>query len=193
MKKHLSIFSVLFLTTVLMSCNDAADDANNTNSDSAATTSTDTTSTLTTTPVDDETVEFMTKAAHGGMMEVQLGKLAGDKAKSDRVKAFGAMMVTDHTKAGEELKSLASQKNVTLPTSPSEEHQHHIDDLSKKTGTDFDKAYMKMMVENHEKVIDDFKKDSSDGKEADVKSWAAKTLPTLRKHLDSARNIRKQQ
>ncbi|HEY4651370.1 MAG TPA: DUF4142 domain-containing protein, partial [Pontibacter sp.] len=97
----------------------------------------------------DDLSEFMTEAASGGMMEVELGNLAQQKGQSKEVKDFGRMMVTDHTKANEELKALAAQKNITLPTAMGEDHQEHVREVSKKTGADFDKAYMKLMVEDH--------------------------------------------
>jgi putative membrane protein len=131
----------------------------------------------------------MVKAADGGMEEVQMGKLANEKATNQRVKNFGQMMVDDHSKAGDELKSLASQKNVTLPASMSDDHQKDMDDLNKKKGKDFDKSYMKMMVSDHEKDISEFEKAAKNATDADLKAWADKTLPVLRKHLDSAKAI----
>jgi len=122
---------------------------------------------------------------------VELGKLALEKAKNQRVKDFGSMMVRDHSKAGDELKGLAASKNVTLPAGVSEDQQKHMDDLSKKSGSDFDKAYMKMMVDGHKEVADNFDKASKKATDADVKAWAAKTLPTIRMHLDSAQAINK--
>lgn len=156
------------------------------NNDSLSTASSGTPSTM---PVDKDVSDFAVKAAAGGMMEVQLGQIAQQKATNQRVKDFGAMMVKDHSAANDELKKLASSKNITLPTSVSNEQQKDIDDLNKKTGADFDKAYMKMMVNDHEKDIKDFEKAGNNLKDADVKSFAMKTLPTLQKHLDSAKAI----
>jgi putative membrane protein len=141
--------------------------------------------------VDEATSDFMTKVADVGMTEVKLGQMAQDKAMNQRVKDFGAMMVKDHSAAGDELKSLASGKNVTLPATPGEEHQRKMEDLSKKTGKDFDKAYINAMVDGHQSAISDFEKASKNTKDADVKAWIDKTLPTLKMHLDSARAIKK--
>ncbi len=124
------------------------------------------------------------------MTEVQLGKLAQEKSKNQRVKHFGEMMVQDHSKAGDELKGLASKKNVTLPADLSEDHKKHKADLSKKSGKDFDKSYMDMMVDGHQNAIDAFEKTSNNTKDADVKAWVDKILPTLRVHLDSAKAIK---
>jgi putative membrane protein len=131
----------------------------------------------------------MTKAAGGGMMEVELGQLAQQNAKSERVKNFGQMMVRDHSAANDDLKAVARQKNVTLPESMPAEHQHHKDDLSKKKGADFDKAYIKMMVDDHKKDIDEFEKMSKNASDPDVKNFATQKLPTLKTHLDSAQAI----
>jgi len=122
-------------------------------------------------------------------MEVQLGDAAQQLAAGSRVKEFGNMMVRDHSKANDELKTLAVSKNITLPDSVGEEHKKHIDDLKKKKGVDFDKAYINMMVDDHKEDIDMFEKAANNLKDADLKAFAARTLPTLRAHLDSAQTI----
>jgi putative membrane protein len=123
------------------------------------------------------------------LMEVELGKIAQEKATNPRIKEFGAMMAKDHSEANDQLKSLAQQKNITLPASVSDKQQKEIDDLNKKTGKDFDKAYMNMMLDDHKKDIKKFEKAGNDLKDADIKSFAMNALPTLQKHLDSARAI----
>lgn len=140
--------------------------------------------------VDDKTHEFMNEVALGGMAEVELGKLAQEKAIHQRVKNFGEMMVNDHSAANSDLKAIAQQKNVTLPSDMGK-HKDHYDDLSKKQGADFDKAYMKMMVDDHQDNIDAFEKIAENGTDPDVKTFASQKLPTLRKHLDSAKAINK--
>ena len=199
MKKRAIVFLALpFVFACNNSSNDSvqkADSANESKSDtSTSMNTTDTTSkmsTVTTMSVDQPTSEFMTKVADVGMTEVKLGQMAQDKATSQRVKDFGAMMVKDHTAAGDELKNMARQKNVTLPETMSNDHQKKTDDLNKKTGKDFDKAYMKAMVDGHQSTVNDFEKASKNTKDADVKAWVDKTLPTLRMHLDSAKAIQK--
>jgi putative membrane protein len=138
--------------------------------------------------LDDKTHDFMNEAAMGGMAEVELGKLAQEKARSQRVKNFGEMMVRDHSAANDDLKAIARQKNVTLPADLGK-HKDHYNDMSKKTGADFDKAYMKMMVDDHQDDIDAFEKIANNGTDPDVKTFASQKLPTLRKHLDSAKAI----
>jgi putative membrane protein len=194
-----SSFAVLAVAA-LMSCQGTSTDNNNSDSTGAINAAPDTSvaqgdqnmnNNNATTTVDENTQTFMTKAAGGGLMEVELGQLAQQNAKSERVKNFGQMMVRDHSQANDDLKAVARQKNVTLPETMPAEHQHHKDDLSKKTGAEFDKAYMKMMVDDHKKDIDAFEKASKDASDPDVKNFASQKLPTLRMHLDSAKAINK--
>lgn len=132
---------------------------------------------------------FVMEAASGGMMEVQLGKFAEMNAASAKVKEFGRMMVTDHTKANTELKGIASSKNVVVSPAPMEKHQKHIDELKAKKGADFDKAYVDMMVDDHKEDISKFEDEANKGNDADVKAFAAKTLPVLNKHLEHIKGI----
>ena len=174
-----------------------ADSANNTKMDTSNTSnnSMDTSSSnkmSSTVAVDKTTSDFMVKVADVGMTEVKLGQMAQDKGMSQRIKDFGAMMVKDHTAAGDELKNLAERKNVTLPATVGNDHQKKIDDLNKKSGKDFDKAYINAMVDGHKSTVNDFEKASKNAKDADVKAWVDKTLPTLEMHLDSAKAIKKE-
>jgi putative membrane protein len=130
---------------------------------------------------------FAKEAAIGGMAEVELGTLAKEKASSPDVKQFADRMVTDHSKANDELKQWAQQKNATLPTDVDAKHKATKDRLSKLSGEEFDKAYMHEMVSDHVKDVNEFKKESTAAKDADLKAWAGKTLPTLEEHLKSAR------
>ena len=117
------------------------------------------------------------------MAEVELGKLASQKASNPKVKAFGQRMVTDHGQAGEELKSLAASKQIVLSTSIDSKHQAVHDRLAKLSGAEFDRAYITEMIAGHKKVAADFNEESVSGNDSDVKAWAAKTLPTVREHL----------
>jgi putative membrane protein len=134
---------------------------------------------------------FVMKAAEGGMAEVELGQLAADKATSDEVKNFGKRMVADHGKANDELKSLAQQKNITLPTDVNAKDKATKDRLSKLSGPAFDKAYMQHMLQDHRTDVNEFKKESTSGKDPEVKAWAGKTLPTLEEHLRMAQDANK--
>jgi putative membrane protein len=128
----------------------------------------------------------MNKAAQGGQAEVELGQLATQKGQSDDVKKFGQHMVDDHSKANDQLKSLAGQKGVTLPTDVSAKDKALKDRLSNLSGAQFDHAYMTAMVKDHKEDIAEFKKEANSGKDSDVKNWASQTLPTLEDHLKMA-------
>ena len=134
--------------------------------------------------------EFVMEAASGGLMEVALGKIAATNASSAKVKEFGTMMVTDHTKANTELKAVAATKNITVPTTPNEKHQKHIDELKAKKGAEFDKAYVDMMVDDHKEDISKFETEANNGKDADIKAFASKTLPVLNKHLQHVQGLK---
>ena len=197
MKKVIMAVLLISATLFFTACGgDSTTDTSNTNSSKDSTDSTrgdkpaDTMSPQTVnTPPSQESIDFVNKAATGGMMEVEAGKLAQQNAKSQRVKDFGSMMVTDHSQANEELKSLASANNVTVPTALPPEHQKHIDMMSKMKGDAFDKHYMSMMVNDHKKVMAEFEKEANGETNDPFKAFAAKTLPTLKKHLDSANAI----
>jgi len=126
---------------------------------------------------------FADTAAKGGMMEVMTGQLAADNASDASVKALGQMMVKDHTKANNELKQWASNAGYTLPTNLDADQQKKYDDLKTKKGADFDRMYTDLMVADHKKVIAAFKKETSEGHDNALKSFAGKTLPTLEHHL----------
>lgn len=124
-------------------------------------------------------------------MEVELGQLAQQKAQAVSVKDFGTRMVTDHSKANDELKALAAQKNLQYPTELEHKQRSMVDKLAKLSGSDFDKKYMKMMVKDHTKDVKEFHKAVKKVKDADLNAWAAKTLPTLEQHLQQAKDVHK--
>jgi putative membrane protein len=140
--------------------------------------------------LEDDT-DFAVKAADGGMLEVQLAELALTKASSPKVKEFAQMMITDHTKANDELKNLAQSKNISLPTALSEENQKDYNDLAEKSGPDFDKAYCDFMVKDHKDDLEEFKKAADDSKDPDLKSWAAGKVTVLEHHLSMAEDMDK--
>ncbi|HWB26878.1 MAG TPA: DUF4142 domain-containing protein [Chitinophagaceae bacterium] len=142
-----------------------------------------------TTPLEKADGDFVVDAANGGMTEVAASQLAQNNATTDRIKNFANMMVQDHTKAGNELKKLATAKGLTLPAAISDKNQKKIDDLGKKTGAQFDKAYVNLMLNDHKNAVDMFKKEANDAKDSDLKNWATSTLPTLQMHLDSIKAI----
>ena len=134
---------------------------------------------------------FVKKAAAGGMAEVELGKLAQQKGTSAEVKTFGQRMVDDHSKANDELKSIAQTKNITLPTDLSAKDKALRDRLEKLSGAAFDRAYMQAMLKDHREDVNEFRHESTAGSDPDVKQFAAKTLPTLEDHLKLAQDANK--
>jgi putative membrane protein len=133
--------------------------------------------------------KFATTAAADGLAEVDAGKMAQNKAISPRVKEFATMMVNDHTKAGDELATLAKTKSIALPLMPDADAKKAADDLAAKSGKDFDKAYINAMVDGHKKAVKLFEDASQNCKDPDLKAFATKTLPTLKMHLDSVQAI----
>lgn len=201
MKTSKKLLSSVFLCILLAACGngsgnkDSVDSAKNMN-DSTSKAMKDSSASdslagknVSSTPVDKDATNFAVTAANGGMAEVAMGQVAQTNGFSQRVKDFGAMMVKEHSAAGEKLKKLASSKNIALPATLSDKEQKHVADMQKKTGKDFDKAYMNMMLDDHKTDIKDFQKASTDCKDPDLKSFAMTLLPTLQKHLDSARAI----
>jgi putative membrane protein len=133
--------------------------------------------------------EFLMDAAMGGLMEVELGRVAAQQASSDAVKQFGQRMVDDHSKANAELMSLAQGKGITLPTELDTKHRDQVTKLSGMTGAEFDRAYMNMMVSDHNKDVPAFEKESTKGVDPDLKAFAGKTLPTLKEHQQLAKSL----
>lgn len=129
---------------------------------------------------------FLMEAAMGGMMEVELGRLATEKGASEAVKQFGQRMVDDHSKANQELMNLAQGKGITLPTTMDEKHHKDMTKLSSLSGAEFDREYAKMMLSDHRKDVSEFEKQSTRGTDADLREFAGKTLPTLQEHLKLA-------
>lgn len=134
---------------------------------------------------------FIRNAASSGDMEVQLGGIAQQKGKNQAVKDFGKRMETDHKTAGDELKALAQKKNVSLAGKLSKGDQAMVDKLNKASGDDFDKQYMAAMVRDHKKDLAMFKKESGRAKDAELKQWIDKTIPTLEDHYKLARETAK--
>jgi putative membrane protein len=131
---------------------------------------------------------FVKKAAQDGMTEVQLGKLAQQKSSNADVKEFGARMVKDHSKANAELESVAKSKNLDVPKSLESKHRAVIDELKGKSGAEFDAAYAENMASDHAKAVDLFTQ-ASQSSDAEIASFAKKTLPTLQEHKQMADSL----
>jgi putative membrane protein len=132
---------------------------------------------------------FVHKASHAGLAEVQMGKMAMARAASAEVKAFGQRMVDDHTQANQELMTIAQAKHIPVAHTFDQKHQAVADKLAALHGTEFDHAYVAGQLADHEEAVSLFTREAKEGKDAELKAFAAKTLPTLQEHLQLARNM----
>jgi putative membrane protein len=132
---------------------------------------------------------FVIDAARGGMAEVELAHLAEQKAANERVKQFAQKMIADHGKANTELRAIADSKDINVPMDLGESHKEMMDRLSKLSGPAFDQAYIQAMVADHTKSVVEFRKEAENGKDAAVKAFAAKTLPTIEEHMKMVQEI----
>jgi len=135
------------------------------------------------------TNSFYAAAARGGMAEVELSKAAQTKATNPEVKKFAQMMLNDHTKANTELKTMASKKNVTLPAELATADRATLQELNDLSGAEFDRTYVDAMVDAHETDVQLFEDQAGDDTDPEAKAFAAKTLPTLQKHLEMIKGI----
>ncbi|TWO68734.1 DUF4142 domain-containing protein [Caenimonas sedimenti] len=134
--------------------------------------------------------KFIENAAESGMFEVQAAQLAASKATDAQVKSFASMLVDHHTAANNELMQIANAKGVELPAAPPRGKRKDVEDLGKKNGAEFDKEFMREVgIKAHEKDIKLFEKASKDVKDAQLKAFVDKTLPTLREHLAQAQKL----
>lgn len=132
---------------------------------------------------------FVHEAAAGGMLEVELGRLAAERAASAEVKAFGQRMVTDHGKANQQLTQIASSKGITLPKALPADKQRERDMFARLSGAEFERMYIAHMVKDHEKDVAEFEKQAEKGTDPAVRTFAQQNLPTLREHLTLAQSL----
>jgi len=133
--------------------------------------------------------DFLSNAARSGMVEVQLGNMAAQKASSEDVKQFGERMATDHSQLGQKLQQLATNLGFQLPGDLKPEQQNLVSRLEKLSGKAFDREYIKEMVKDHAKDVSEFERAANQATNADIKQFASNALPTLRDHLNMAREI----
>ncbi len=138
--------------------------------------------------VDDGGITLIKNGFEGGLTEIKASQLAATNSQNADVKSFAEMMITDHSKANKTLDSLETDKMITEKDTISAEHQELIDSLSKKTGAEFDKAYIAMMVKDHEEAVELFS-DQVDDKNQTIQDFARKTLPVIQMHLDDAKKL----
>ncbi|MEP6747298.1 MAG: DUF4142 domain-containing protein [Bacteroidota bacterium] len=197
MKKIIFYAGTMFLIAAGSSCGNASGDAKK-EADSTNTAKIDSAKTADTVASQNSHMadlkpdaDFATAAADGGMLEVALGKMAVEKGASPSIKKLGALMVKDHSKANDELKAAAKEKNITLPAMMSDKCQKKVSDLSEKKGADFDKAYADLMVSDHKDDIDEFKKEADSGMDKQLSAWAKDKVPVLEHHLMMAEDAKK--
>jgi len=207
--KRIAFLSVAFAATLTIGCRDNRPNQNAENPNEATGTSgygADTAK-----RADRGTQKFVEQMMMDGLAEVQLGKLASEHAQNADVKQFAQTMVRDHSKAGDELKQIAADNHMDVqpPAQLDEEHQELMDKLSKLDGAEFDREYMKAMIDGHRDVLNDMQSHVDEkpfGREPEgevqpeksvlppaysANAWAAKTLPIVREHLDRARHVQK--
>lgn len=132
---------------------------------------------------------FAKKAASGGLAEVEMAKIAKDRATDPDVKKFAEKLVADHTKANEELEKAAKEANIPIPMKPEADEQKHVDMIRDYKGPDFDRMFVKHMLDDHEKDVKLFTRAARELKNEKLKDFAEKTLPTLKDHLDQVKKI----
>lgn len=188
MKRFSFLLAAALATATIYSCGNSSDKSPD--AVEAAKDTNEKKENINTIAVDENDSKFLVFATDAGMTEVQAAELAKTQNISAKSKAFADDMIKDHTAAANEVKTLAVAKNVTLPEAISDDHQKAIKELSEKKGPDFEKAYINMMVDDHQKVVDKFKDATDKCKDPDVKALAAKLLPTLQAHLDHAKMLK---
>ena len=139
----------------------------------------------------DDDKKFLTDASQGNYDEIQLGKLAEQKATNPDVKNFGRRMVTDHTKLGQSMKPYADQWGVAAPTSLSPDAQKEYDKLQGMSGADFDKEYISDMVSDHTKDLDAFTKEVNNTKDAKFKASVEQGKSVVAAHKNMAYDLKK--
>ena len=142
--------------------------------------------------VDETDQTFMKAVAIGDEAEIQLGQMAQEKASNPGVKNFGQRMIKDHSDADDKLKNIAASQHIALPVDLDPQHKNAAASLSRLSGPQFDQAYMNLMVQEHTKDVNDFKKEAADAHDGTIKQFAAATLPVLESHLNEAKQVAQQ-
>lgn len=197
MKNFRAAIFTLFIAGALLACNHSNKTGNNDDNESTATDTIikpsdaqpDTTAPRIYLVIDQEDSLFAAKAATGNLAEIEMGNLAIKNGKSKQVKNFGLMMVKDHGKANAKLMAMAAVKKLTLPTQLGTDEQKMMAELAKKSGIEFDKAYISMMINDHKNDVNNYTLSSIKTQDPDIKAYAKKTLPVLQKHLDAINAI----
>jgi putative membrane protein len=189
MKKVSYVILTALTAYALQSCNGSKSGSTTDSTISTKDSTTKVTTIADSTKLDSSDAKFAKNAAGGGMAEIELSKLAQTKSSSTKIKSFAAMMVKDHSAAGDSLTTIASKKGITLPTSLDADHQAKYDSLSKLSATDFNKGYINIMVADHQGALKLMQDEAQNGKDASLKAFATKVAPTVQMHLDAANKL----
>ena len=136
---------------------------------------------------------FILDAAKGGLAEIKMGKLAAEKASDPKVKGFGNRMVEDHQKANDELRQVANDRKVKWPDDLTDEQVATFKKLSQLSGPDFDRQYVQVMVEDHQKDVNEFRQEEKRVQDPQLKGFVSRTLPILQHHLEMAQDLQRQE
>ena len=196
--RKIAFVSLIAILSFALSCTNSRDSSSNTGPEKSSlpTPSSNTTTTATNTTVASNNANstsleesFWAIAAEGGIAEVEMGKLAAQKAQNPELKKFAQMMVAHHSKANSELKAAAAKKKVALPETYGPNQKSTVDELNRLTGPEFDQEYLLAMVDNHESDVQLFENQAEDDSDPEAQAFAAKILPVLRKHLEAIKAI----
>lgn len=188
MKRMIQFSAALVMAIAVTAC--AGDDARETETPATGTGGavTGTTGTF------DGDMDFVEERLEMGNAEVELGRIAQERATHPDVKAFAQELVRDHQAAGEELRRIATTANPNFPATVDDEAREELtelrEEMAKLTGRDFDRRYIDEMIDDHQDAVDDLEDKAENASHAEVRAWAAKTLPTVRQHLERARSLK---
>ncbi|MCU1263437.1 MAG: outer membrane protein [Bryobacterales bacterium] len=148
----------------------------------------------TTHPIDDTGIldkQFIMDVALRGMRQIEVAKIAIDKTSNPAIKQYAQKVVREQGKATGALKRIAGKQSITIPDSIDTKQQADVDRLAKLSGEGFDRAYMKDQVRMHERSLRDFQREVKDGRDDSVKQFAARVLPLVEQHLQTAKDLAK--
>jgi putative membrane protein len=134
--------------------------------------------------------DFVVGMIAGGTAEVELGRLAEEKASNPAGREFAEVLVRDHQKANAELKSIATKYNIDVSNANLDDHKNDMERMRKLSGPEFDSEYIQMMVDKHEKTVTKLEERANDDDNPEIRQWASRTLPTVRQHLEKAKAIK---
>jgi putative membrane protein len=137
-----------------------------------------------------DTQTFLTIAVEEQQVAIALGQLAAQRAENKQVKEYGSKMVEDHKKVRREAEQLASKHQVSLPTKLTPEDKQKVEELSRLSGHEFDRAYMNFTLHNHETALEEFQRHVDTMRYPDLREWFTSTLPVMKAHRDQARSVK---